>query len=288
MRLEHIDFLIIGATKSGTTWLQRSLQRDPQVFMPDPELHFFSRAHDRGTAWYLAQFEGHTAGHRLVGEKSNSYLDDPSAASRIGASLPHARLIAQLRHPVERAYSDYCMLLRRGEVGRDIENQLDPRRHGRDRFLRGGLYAAQLRAFRDRFAQEQIKVVLYDDLIACPVEHIDGVRAFLGLAPSAVPPVEEKVKDRTTAIVDPRVRWYLGFLRPMIRPLRNSSVFRIVRSAVAREQLYPALSPDLSARLMDFYAADIEDLGRLVRRDLGRWGAGDPERSDLPASTPAG
>ena len=32
---EAIDFLIIGAAKSATTWLQKSLQADPAVSMPD-------------------------------------------------------------------------------------------------------------------------------------------------------------------------------------------------------------------------------------------------------------
>ncbi len=35
MEMRDIDFLIIGATKSATTWLQQSLQQDPGIFMPD-------------------------------------------------------------------------------------------------------------------------------------------------------------------------------------------------------------------------------------------------------------
>lgn len=36
MQAQDIDFLIIGAAKSATTWLQQSLQADPAVCMPDP------------------------------------------------------------------------------------------------------------------------------------------------------------------------------------------------------------------------------------------------------------
>ena len=36
------DFLIIGAQKAGTTWLQRNLQNHPQIWMPrEKELHYF-------------------------------------------------------------------------------------------------------------------------------------------------------------------------------------------------------------------------------------------------------
>lgn len=34
MRVEHIDFLVIGAAKSTTTWLKQQLQADPSVSTP--------------------------------------------------------------------------------------------------------------------------------------------------------------------------------------------------------------------------------------------------------------
>src|SRR5882672_5350922 len=55
MQMNDIDFLIIGATKSATTWLQQCLQQDPSIYMPDPELHYFSREFHRGDKWYLDQ-----------------------------------------------------------------------------------------------------------------------------------------------------------------------------------------------------------------------------------------
>src|SRR5687767_2598913 len=126
MQIHDINFLIIGATKSATTWLQQSLQQDASVYMPDPELHFFSRNFEKGQDWYLSQFDNSPT-HCMIGEKSNSYMDTPGVADRIKAALPKVLLIAQLRNPVDRAYSDYCMLYRRGEVGRDIAEYLDPR-----------------------------------------------------------------------------------------------------------------------------------------------------------------
>ena len=70
-----------------------------------------------GPDWYAAQFAGART-DQLIGEKSASYLADARVPARLRAVLPEARLIVQLRNPIERAYSDYCMLLRRGEVER--------------------------------------------------------------------------------------------------------------------------------------------------------------------------
>jgi hypothetical protein len=44
------DFVIVGATKSATTWLQRNLQQHSAVFMPGTETHYFSWYFERGPA----------------------------------------------------------------------------------------------------------------------------------------------------------------------------------------------------------------------------------------------
>lgn len=41
----RVDFLCIGAQRSGTTWLTRNLQNSPEVWLPPlKELHYFSRS----------------------------------------------------------------------------------------------------------------------------------------------------------------------------------------------------------------------------------------------------
>ena len=271
MNMGDIDFLIIGAAKSATTWLQKSLQADPAVCMPGPEIHYFSREYHRGDAWYLAQFPP-LERCRLVGEKSNSYLDCPDAAARIHAALPHVKLVAQLRNPVERAYSDYCMLYRRGEVSRDVERHLDPRKAASDRFLKNGMYYGQLRAYLEKYPADRLLILLYEDMKSAPAEHLARVRDFLGLPEATSPlPLQDRVKDRTTAVIPPALKRCLGPFKPLVAPLRQTGIFRALRGVVARELKYPPLGEDLRARLVDFYAAETELLGKLMGRDLSAW-----------------
>ncbi|BCP53907.1 sulfotransferase [Kaistia sp. 32K] len=271
MKLQDIDFLIIGATKSATTWLQRSLQADPSVFMPDPELHYFSREFSRGEAWYLDQFRGAAAPNR-IGEKSNSYLEERTAAERIAQLLPWARLVAQLRSPVERAYSDYCMMYRRGEVGRDVARYLDPRRPQDTRLLSAGFYGRQLAVYYDLFPAEQLLVTFYETIRTQPEEQLATVRAFLGLPVDATAQfVQRKVKDKTTPMLSPALRRLLGPVKPMVAPFRKSPLFRRMHSALAAEIVYSPLPDDLRERLIDYYAPDVEALGRLIGRDLSDW-----------------
>jgi hypothetical protein len=206
MDMRDIDFLIIGAAKSATTWLQQSLQQDAEIFMPDPELHYFSRYYERGDDWYLSNFVGQE-NRKLRGEKSNSYMDVPEAAARIKEKLPHASFIVQLRNPVDRAYSDYCMLYRRAEVGRNIDEYLDPRRGSGGRFLIGGLYYQQLRTYLDRFQEERFLVLLYEDLKVDARAQLGRVRRFLKLQDNVAPqPLAKKVKDKTEPVINPSLR----------------------------------------------------------------------------------
>ncbi|MBL0373289.1 sulfotransferase [Rhizobium sp. KVB221] len=271
MRLQEIDFLIIGATKSATTWLQQSLQQHSAIHMPDPELHYFSRYYERGTDWYTQQF-ARQPHHRLVGEKSNSYMDTPEAAPRIRRDLPHIRLIAQLRNPVERAYSDYCMLYRRGEVGKDIDQYLDPRLADGGRFLNGGLYYDQLRAFLDLYSSDRLLVLLFENIRTQPQRQLDAVRDFLLLdSELEVPPVTTKVKDKTQPVISPGLRKVLAPLKSIAKPFRQNPVFQAARSVIARELRYPPLSKDLKTRLIDYYAPQVERLGTTTGQDLSAW-----------------
>lgn len=271
MQAGDIDFLIIGAAKSATTWLQQMLQADPAVSMPDPELHYFSRFYHKGHDWYFDQFP-RTEGGKLTGEKSNSYLDTPEAAGRIKELLPHAKLIVQLRNPVDRAYSDYCMLYRRGEVGGDIRAHLGSRGDSGNRFLVGGCYYEQLQRYRERFPESQMLVLLFEDMVADPAAQIRQVRSFLGLgAEVGQVAVTKKVKDRKQPMISPRLRKAARPLKPLLRPVRNNPFFAAFWGMLAREISYPQLTAELRAQLVDFYSADVERLSNLLQRDLSNW-----------------
>jgi hypothetical protein len=271
MQFNDIDFIIIGAAKSATTWLQKQLQSDPAVYMPDPELHYFSREYSRGEDWYLSQFSESGVG-KIVGEKSNSYLYTPEAAKRLHHHLPHAKLIVQLRSPVERAYSNYCMLFRRGEVGCDIGNYIDPALGENMRFLLAGNFASHLQSYIDMFGREALLILFFEDVLDAPERQISRVRAHLGLPPRPLAPGgQDKVKDRTVPVVPPGLSKNLAWINPIARHLRGTTAFQAMRSLIARETRYPALTEDLRKRLNDYYSPSIEALEKMSGQSLSHW-----------------
>lgn len=266
------DFIIIGATKSATTWLQHSLQQHPGIFMPEPELHFFSRDHHQGEAWYQEQFAA-AGPDQLIGEKSNSYFDEPPAETRLKAYAPNARLIAQLRNPVERAYSDYCMLFRRGEVDRDIDRYLGADSPLKSRLLDSGLYHQHMRRYLDLFPREQLLVTLYDDMMAHPAALLGRVGAHIGLAEplTHTPAKGGKVKDKNTPMLPLGIRRLAKPIKHWIAPFRQQSWFVGARSLLAKPVDYPAMTPALRQKLVDYFRSDIEALAKLLATDLDRW-----------------
>ena len=113
--LKPLDFMIIGAQKSATTALHAYLTEHPRIAMPlAKEAPFFDRG-DYGKAAWKAFSEEHFAicGDRLRGKASPQYMADPRVPGRIAALMPHTKLIAILRDPVDRAYSHYQMARRR-------------------------------------------------------------------------------------------------------------------------------------------------------------------------------
>lgn len=271
MKSSDIDFVIIGAAKCATTWLQRQLQADPGVYMPDPELHFFAREYDRGMDWYLEQFMPPST-DLLIGEKSNSYLDTDGAADLVHQHLPHVQLIAQLRDPVARAYSDYCMLYRRGDVNGDIGKYLDPDRASTGRFIVGGDYAAQLERYVALYGRERLLVLPFENVATDPVGQMRNVRQHLGLSVEnfEMAPVG-KVKDRTDTRVPPAWRKRLNWLKPIVGPLRGTSGFKAVRGLIAKPSVYPSFPDALREKLEAYYAPGIRKLEDLTGQSFVAW-----------------
>ncbi len=271
MQFNDINFVIIGAAKSATTWLQIQLQADPAVYMPDPEIHYFSREYGRGDDWYLSHFSDEGRG-KMVGEKSNSYLYEPDSASRLHSALPHAKLIAQLRNPVERAYSNYCMLFRRGDVSTDINSHLDPSVSENFRFHVAGKFTTHLQKYVDLYGREKLLILFFEGVKQDPEAQMAKVRTHLGLPPRELAPVKrDKVKDKSAAMVSPGLRKGLGWIKPIVRPLRGTAAFEAVRGTVASKVEYPQMSDDLRERLNDYFAPSIEALEEMSGQSLSHW-----------------
>jgi hypothetical protein len=265
------SFMVIGAVKAATTWIGHQLRHHPMLWLPKTEPHFFSVEYERGVDWYRSLFAEAPA-DRIVGEKSADYLAHPDAAERIAALLPDIPLIVQLRDPVARAYSDYCMLYRRGQVSGDPRRYLDSRIAAGGRFLEGGRYAHHIRRLFDHIPSRRLEVILYEDIRREPEAVIARVCEHIGV-PTHIAP--EAVGDRRNDSLAPTLplplRRMLRPARPLLDPQRSNPWLARVWTSLARPVRYPPLTEELRAMLRDYYRDDIRDLGAILKRDLSGW-----------------
>jgi len=230
------DFVIIGAMKSATTSLYRWLDEQPEVFMAHPkETRFFTDKWALGPEWYSGLFDGADPA-QLLGEASVNYMDPSRAAAsaeRMTTLVPDARLIAVLRHPVDRMRSHY-----RHEVQRNREERglLQALRDPDNPYVAHSKYYSCLLPYLERYPREQVLLVRFEDLVQPPAPAWSAVLRFLGLAdrpcPEGAHNVSEKKRQRTRMMM-----WIIGrhrFTRDRIISLRRVSGWPTPIRRVAR------------------------------------------------------
>jgi hypothetical protein len=280
-------FLVIGAEKAATTWISHQLRHHPRLWLPNAEPHFFSREFHRGLDWYEGLFAD-APPDRIVGEKSADYFAHEHSAARIADILPDAPMIVQLRNPVDRAYSDYCMYFRRGLVDADLSRHLDPRRVPRSRFLEGSLYARHLTRLRDRHPDAKLKVLLYEDIKDHPERVIGEVCRHIGIEVHIAPDaVSGRQNDSRSPMLPLALRRALAPARPWLDPLRSNRWLARMRSLIARPVQYPELTTELRSILQDYYAKDVEALKLLLGRDVSHWACRKPVMGKTVGERPA-
>jgi hypothetical protein len=189
------DFVIIGGKKCGTTYLYDLLGRHPLVQRAaSKELHFFDALFEEGPEWYRQCFPAPRweDGRRTITGEATPYMAHRYAPERMAQVVPEARLIALLRDPVERAYSDFQMVARKDRERKTFEEAiglLQEPAEAEDRaaldedseYISRGVFIDQLLRWTEFFPREQLLVLKSEDFFENPKETLELVLEFLGL-----------------------------------------------------------------------------------------------------------
>jgi len=271
------SYLIIGAAKCATTWLQACLNDHPGAYIPPGEPHYFSYDFDPEDPLpkaYLDRFKDAEPG-QVVGENSNTYLPHPDCARRIKATLPDARLVISLRDPVSRAYSDYAMRIRQQGKLSDMFRFIDPDHAPDYWFLHKGLYHQQISQWLEHFPREQVLILIADDYKTDAQNQFASLCRHIGIDDSFVPPsLTAKVNTKDQKLVFPRLRRKLR-ASPLGKrfddTLRGIGLRGIARALLSKNAKVPPLDDHTKSALRAFYRQDILKLSELLGRDLTHW-----------------
>lgn len=281
------EFLIVGAAKSGTTSLAAWLDAHPQVAVPvRKELHVFNTgAWRNGPQWYAEQFSAPAGG--IAGEATPDYMIYPETVGRMADMVPDAKLIAVIREPIARAYSQFRMFgvrhdLERRDFDTAIAQELEhagpppvldhteanPRRW---EYLARGAYLEQFELLGTRYPRERLLVLLLEDLIEDPVGSFRRTCDFLGIDTSIVPAAVGKAEHAAIAIRRP---WLISaIMRLGLWRRAPSLAWRLYDAATEPAPPGPPVRSETIAAMREYYAQRNRDLAAWLGRDLSAWDA---------------
>jgi hypothetical protein len=296
------DFYVIGAPKAGSTALHEALARHPDLYLsPVKEPKFFlcdgpptgqrgpGDAHSaQEWVWRPADYERLFAGAppgSLKGESTPFYLWDRDAQRRIAAATPDARLIAIVRDPVDRAYSNWTHLWCDGlEPEADFLTacDLEDRRAAAGwapfwRYQDLGRYGGQLAHLLTLFPRDRVHVLRYRELVGEPGPALDGICRFLGVREGLVATVPS---SNVSTWVEPtpvnrvlqrgvRLGARLGaHAPPRVWRAASGPLLDVLRRGDAHR---PALDPAARRVLVDRFREDIGLLSEVVGVSYDDW-----------------
>ena len=292
------NFVVIGAQKSASTFIQECISEHPQVWMPSGEIPIFeSPDYEKYGISALQQlFKGKK--EEKLGIKRPNYIGKPEVPERIKRHLPEARLIAVLRNPIERAVSAYYHYINYGFIPAiDIEKGMRSILDGayKDKFKRAheiiefGFYYKYLKKYQYFFKKGQILIVFHEEILADKLASIQRVYSFLDLDKEYIPKATESRPQAATYNI---TRLKLLSMRNLLIYGYNSDRTRLfvkkrnlIGKAIAGlitiiDQMLIAqyfgskrttLSKDIEKRLYIVYEEDIHNLQSYIARDLTNW-----------------
>lgn len=269
-------FLVIGAARSGSTYLARNLMAHPEIFLPvQKELHFFDRDYEEGWEHYLQFFEDVAPQHHAVGEATPTYMCSSETACRIHEHLPNARLIAILRDPVDRAYSHYWNIVaeqdRSSSMSYAAKKEAFPFSEVLDQYSRlieDGLYARNLKPFFERFGADRIQTLIFEEVIQDPVQYFQRVYRFLDVDEHFESPLLKR-NINSSSQKHGRSSLMLRLYNFVTAYINVPVLARFIENV--NEVSYPSMDPEVRAHLADRFAEPNRELATLLGRPIPEW-----------------
>lgn len=274
-----VDFIGIGAQRSGTSWTYACLYEHPEICIPIKEIHFFSRERfANGKEWYEANFKNCDA-KKIKGEFSTSYLYSEETAERIHSMYPDTKIIAIIRNPISRAFSQYGNAIKGGEIPESMSFE---EYYTTDAsVLAQGMYTKQLERYFSLFNRSQILVLVYEDNKKDPQKFMEQIYSFLGVDSNFVPSMlhdEINISRVPKHIwIEKRMHKFSEFLRrngldKVVHLIRQSGLPELIRSVNTKPKKAEKPVFDREALVLHF-RDDVAKLSSMLNRDLSsEWG----------------
>jgi|SRR5688572_501434 sulfotransferase family protein len=283
-----IDFVGIGAAKSGTTWLGHMLEHHPQLCMSVPkEVHYFNdlltyrntimdRNYAKGIRWYEKHFT-HCAKGRIIGEITPRYSIDPLVPARIKEHNRDIKLFYCLRNPVDQIESHYNFA--KYFLGKE-ERSMDQAVREEPEYMQTSVYFRNLSRFLEHFPREQFFIIWFEDIRERPEALLKEIYTFLGVDTGFIPATIHEKSNPGRINKSPKIHNLIhkmvhrmigyGFLNVIIK-LKKAGVGKFISNLNSKPLKKDKMTPSLKEYIIDNLRDDIHQLEKWANKDLSHW-----------------
>jgi hypothetical protein len=296
------DFIVPGASRSGTTSLYYYLNEHDDIFLPETkELHFFDRNTNylKGLDYYESQFPS-TTDNRVAGEITPSYFNcgiiyertghdayqwqsGDDVPERLSRAYPDIKLIITLRNPLERVHSQFWKNYRQGRERADsfveaIRAELNGERTKETDpscWVYRNRYPIHVGRWLDLFDNDQLKILIFERWITETDTVLNELCEFLGVDQRES---WSRIYEKRNIGGEPRVvalnRLYQDYVEDthLGRLLRKYRVTHFFDSLNSSEG-YPDLSDEGRRLLSTEFRPEIDELETMIEKNLDVWRA---------------
>jgi len=265
------NLFLIGAMKSGTTYLNKLLATHPAIFMCYPEEpSYFVDPKELRTLWpetwdlgfwrsedhYLRLFR--SSGEAvMVGEASTNYTKLPLVSGvpeRMWKFNPYSRCIYLLRDPIQRTISNYWHMDRYHAERRPMLEAI----RTEPQYLDVSNYIMQLEPYLDLFGSNRVAIVTFEQLIRAPMITMLQLFTWLGVERTVVDIQGANVAENVTPEV-----LQMAACHGVVQYLRQSRPFRFLIPYVP--QVLRDAAVRFSTRQIERRAIDMSQVTKFLR-----------------------
>ena len=271
------NFFCIGAKRCGTTWLYSVLKEHPQIYLCPylKESNYFSENHFKGLNWYKSLFpkENGTVSYKAIGEIDPTYLFFEKAPIYLSNIVKDAHIIVILRDPVERFISSY----KHHKLKLNLKEDISQFQINYPDSLERGFYSSQIKHWLEFFQKEQFLILIFEELMNDKLNTLKKVAKFLNIDFKFFTQI--KLEEQVNPSKKPRLHliYLIGYR--IIKKLRAlglhkiSTILKKVRPILYKlgQKEDEILDPYIKNELFMKYKDDIEELEKLINKDLTIW-----------------
>lgn len=175
------NFICVGAQKAGSSSLYKLLKSHPELHVSEQkEIHYYNieENYEKGLAYYERFFKEGYGNQKLIGEFTPDYLQYSFVPPRIKKDLGDVKILIILRHPVQRAYSQFNFhrMLGHESMSSNFEQVLEEEKpvlsidereewYSPAYYRSKSMYFEQIKRYCETFGKGNVHLVIFEEML---------------------------------------------------------------------------------------------------------------------------